>query len=149
MFNKLTNKEMEQLFCLQEELGEIIQAIGKILRHGYEEYSPYDETKTTNRQNLEREIGNANHWLNELCIDGKINSDEINRHSVEKAESCKPFMHHQNNEAEDNEAEDKEDETLIEKLETAYQFAKRSNDYPEMTRAVMGMAAIERGKEND
>ena len=35
-FNKLSAAEAERLALLLEELGEAQQAIGKILRHGYE-----------------------------------------------------------------------------------------------------------------
>ncbi len=48
-FNGLTDAQAERLALLLEELGEAQQAIGKILRHGYESMSPFDETKTTNR----------------------------------------------------------------------------------------------------
>lgn len=39
-FNALTPAEAERLFYLLEKLGEAQQAIGKILRHGYESYDP-------------------------------------------------------------------------------------------------------------
>lgn len=56
-FNKLTPAELERLAILAEECGEVIQVVNKVIRHGYEDYSPFDETKTTNRSNLEKEIG--------------------------------------------------------------------------------------------
>ena len=34
-FNQLTPAETERLAILAEECGEVIQAVGKILRHGY------------------------------------------------------------------------------------------------------------------
>lgn len=95
MYNKLTPKQMEQLFCLQEECGEVIQAVSKILRHGYESFSPFDKTKTTNRENLERELGDAHFWIHELMLSGDLNPDNIGAASVKKEKSCKPFMHHQ------------------------------------------------------
>lgn len=52
MYNQLTDKQAEQLFCLAEEAGEVVQAVSKILRHVHGEYSPHDESKTTNKQNL-------------------------------------------------------------------------------------------------
>lgn len=95
MFNKLTNKQMEQLFCLAEESGEVVQAINKILRHGYESYSPFDENKVTNRQALERELGNVYHWIQELVDASDLNMEAIEDAAWEKSKSCKPFMHHQ------------------------------------------------------
>ena len=47
-------EETEKLAVLMEECAEVQQVIGKILRHGYDSYHP--ETKTTNRENLAREI---------------------------------------------------------------------------------------------
>lgn len=41
-FNKLTPAEAERLAMLAEECGEVVQVIGKILRHGYESYHPKD-----------------------------------------------------------------------------------------------------------
>jgi hypothetical protein len=37
-FNQLTDAEAERLALLAEECGEVVQVIGKILRHGYESY---------------------------------------------------------------------------------------------------------------
>jgi hypothetical protein len=42
-FNGLTPAEAERLALLAEECGEVIQAIGKVLRHGYESRHPYGE----------------------------------------------------------------------------------------------------------
>ncbi len=42
-----------------EECGEVIQWIGKILRHGYEDEKPL--SKETNRAALERELGDLVH----------------------------------------------------------------------------------------
>lgn len=49
-FNRLTPAEAERLALLAEECGEAIQAIGKILRHGYESNHP--EFTETNRTQL-------------------------------------------------------------------------------------------------
>jgi len=54
-FNQLTPAEAERLAMLAEECGEVIQMIGKILRHGDDSYHPADP-KTTNRQLLGREL---------------------------------------------------------------------------------------------
>ena len=55
-FNNLTSAEAERLAMLVEEAGEVIQAVGKILRHGYENWSPDDPAKITNRMLLSNEI---------------------------------------------------------------------------------------------
>ena len=55
-FNKLTDAEAERLAMLAEEAGEIVQIVGKILRHGYESYHPDDPNKKQNRWILQDEI---------------------------------------------------------------------------------------------
>ncbi len=52
----LTNAEIERLAMLSEECGEVVQLIGKILRHGYTSCHPYDESMTTNWTLLKKEL---------------------------------------------------------------------------------------------
>ena len=54
MFNGLTPAEAERLFMLSEEAGEIVQAVGKILRHGPNSRHP--EGGETNIETLRREL---------------------------------------------------------------------------------------------
>lgn len=54
-FNGLTPAEDERLAMLAEEAGEIIQVIGKIMRHGYNGYHP-DNPDITNRSLLTKEV---------------------------------------------------------------------------------------------
>ena len=54
-FNQLTPAQAERLAMLAEECGEVIQSVGKILRHGYESGHP-ENPKVTNRRLLEKEI---------------------------------------------------------------------------------------------
>lgn len=54
-FNELRPDQTERLAMLAEECAEIIQVIGKILRHGYDSYHP-DSPNVTNRDLLNREI---------------------------------------------------------------------------------------------
>ncbi len=54
-FNQLTPAEAERLAMLAEEAGEIVQVVGKILRHGFDSYHP-ENPQTTNRMLLEGEI---------------------------------------------------------------------------------------------
>ena len=53
--NNLTPEEAERLAMLAEECGEVIQVIGKILRHGYESHHP-DTPNVSNRQLLNNEL---------------------------------------------------------------------------------------------
>ena len=55
-FNGLTPAEHERLAMLAEEAAEVVQIVGKILRHGYESKHPDNMNGPTNRQMLENEI---------------------------------------------------------------------------------------------
>lgn len=55
-FNGLTPGEAERLAMLAEEAAEVVQLVGKILRHGYESYHPKDPAKTSNRRLLHGEL---------------------------------------------------------------------------------------------
>lgn len=53
-FNRLSNGQAERLAMAAEEGGELAQAAGKALRHGFESYHP--STGVTNREALRREF---------------------------------------------------------------------------------------------
>lgn len=55
-YNGLTKGEAERLAWLAEEAGEVVQAVTKILRHGYDSYNPDDRDAGDNRKQLAREI---------------------------------------------------------------------------------------------
>lgn len=90
-FNKLTPGEAERLAILSEELGEAIQAIGKILRHGYD--SSYNGV--TNRESLVLECGDVDNALMMLVKAGDIKLDAIWERSDEKAKKILQYLHHQ------------------------------------------------------
>ena len=54
-FNNLWPAEAERLAMLAEEAGEIVQIVGKILRHGYGSYHPANPDMD-NREMLNREL---------------------------------------------------------------------------------------------
>jgi NTP pyrophosphatase (non-canonical NTP hydrolase) len=54
-FNGLTPAQAERLAMLAEEAGEIVQIVGKILRHGYDSYHPNDPYNN-NKALLEKEL---------------------------------------------------------------------------------------------
>lgn len=100
-FNQLTPAEDERLSLLVEECGEVLQIIGKIKRHGYESYNPFDENKTTNRKLLEKELGDLMFSINLLWNRGDVDALEVNKHEINKKYSVDPYLHH-------NSIEDKE-----------------------------------------
>lgn len=92
-FNKLTPAEAERLALLAEECGEVIQAIGKILRHGYE--STHPDGGPTNREALERECGDLRHAVLRLQKEGDLSVRAIHGWSNAKAQNIERYLHHQ------------------------------------------------------
>jgi hypothetical protein len=81
---------------MQEEMGEAQQAIGKILRHGYESRNPLDLESPNNRESLEREMGDVLHALERLEDAGDLDTGTICARSDHKREYVRPYLHHQN-----------------------------------------------------
>lgn len=94
----MTEAERERLAMLAEEAGEIVQIIGKILRHGYESYHPDDIERTTNRVLLQNELTDL--WA---VMYGMKQSGDILKHiplpmDIEKAWQRKlNYSHYQGN----------------------------------------------------
>lgn len=90
----LSPAELERLACLSEELGEAQQAIGKILRHGYESHHP-DDWRRTNRDDLERELGDVLATIGMLTDAGDLNVEAIDNARISKRLKVRRFLHHQ------------------------------------------------------
>lgn len=93
--NGLTPAQTERLAFLLEELGEAQQVIGKILRHGYESSNPLVVGDPTNREALEREMGDV------VCAFGLLaDAHDVDRtaslgRALLKKTAVKQWMHHQ------------------------------------------------------
>lgn len=70
----LTPAETERLAMLAETCGEVVQAVGKVLRHGWESQSPYGGRP--NRVSLEREIGQVRAIVNLMLDSGDVEARE-------------------------------------------------------------------------
>jgi len=92
-FNGLTSAEAERLFLLSEECGEVIQAIGKILRHGYESRHP--NGGPTNREQLEKEIGDVRAAVTMLAQAEDLSRYIMAASKEEKLKSVTKYLHHQ------------------------------------------------------
>lgn len=93
-FNGLTPMEAELLAILSEECGEVVQIVGKILRHGLSSYHPSKPDGLDNRRMLEKELGDvraATALLNEHYV---LNEDAIRRHRDEKMRLLPRYLHH-------------------------------------------------------
>lgn len=92
-FNQLNPAEAERLALLLEECAEVVQVVGKILRHGYESRHP--NGGPTNRQLLCGEIGDVM-AAKELMQDaGDVTTMEIVGAKVAKLEKVGRYLHHQ------------------------------------------------------
>ena len=92
--NQLTPAETERLALLAEECAEVIQIVGKILRHGYESYHP-DTPEITNRRLLEKELGDLEYAHLLMHNSEDVNPDTIQYHFAAKGLAIKPYLHHQ------------------------------------------------------
>lgn len=93
-FNKLTSAEDERLALLLEEMGEAIQVIGKIKRHGFDSWHP-GAPNITNRMLLEKELGHVKHSMIRLCDSGDLSKEEIHKSADIKRISVWRYLHHQ------------------------------------------------------
>ncbi len=94
-FNKLTPAQLERLALAAEEMGEAIQIIGKILRHGLDSQNPLVENGPTNKELLEKELGDVRCAVRLLCVAGDIDDDVVDYHASEKISSLERWLHHQ------------------------------------------------------
>jgi NTP pyrophosphatase (non-canonical NTP hydrolase) len=101
--NELTDAQVERLAILAEECGEVIQVVGKVLRHGYNSHNPTLEPmkQKPNIALLHKEIGDLL-WI--ICkLDDAADIDffiprasaNINMWLRRKEESAAPYLHHQ------------------------------------------------------
>lgn len=73
----LTPGESERLAILGEECGEVMRAIGKIQRYGFESTSPFSSTGRSNRMTLEREIGSLRAVTTLMLDAGDVRLSEL------------------------------------------------------------------------
>lgn len=96
-FNLLEPQETERLALLAEEMGETLQIIGKILRHGYESFDPFlpPPAGNTNRQLLERELGDVLVAIDFMLRAGDVKQKHIDDKIRVKNHKIWDFLHHQ------------------------------------------------------
>lgn len=96
-FNELTPAQLERLAILSEECGEVIQVIGKILRHGVQSCSPFGASQETNGEALLRELTDVGAAIGMLHLDLPLLADEQYMDgAIDKALRKKlAYCHHQ------------------------------------------------------
>ncbi len=95
-FNGLTPREAELLALLAEECGEVVQAIGKILRHGLESRHP--NGGPTNRNSLGIEIGNVLAAVKLAEEASVVSRSQIILSEDRKLREVRQYLHHQSDE---------------------------------------------------
>lgn len=102
-FNKLTPSQLERLALLAEELGEAVQAVNKIIRHGYESYNPDKIVNqrgegypvVTNRMELEKEMGDVDAAVRLMIEAGDLTAVGIMAGVKRKLFTVGKYLHHQ------------------------------------------------------
>lgn len=92
--NNLTPAEIERLAVLAEELGESIQVIGKILRHGYASVRPEDPKQRDNREQLHIELGDVLAAIQLMRNEGDISHSRLMSMKKAKLKRIDKFLHH-------------------------------------------------------
>lgn len=96
-FNQLSPAQSELLACLAEECAEVIQVVGKILRHGYDSTHPVNETGPDNREMLECELGHV-HAIEAMMIADasgyNLSQTAIEGHANLKQSKVRHYLHH-------------------------------------------------------
>lgn len=85
--------EIERLAMLAEECGEVTQAVGKILRHGWQSSSPFGGP--TNKVSLEREMGDVRAVIDMMIAAGDVRAGDIQHYRAHKRANAGRWLHHQ------------------------------------------------------
>lgn len=91
-FNRLTPKETEALALLAEECAEVVQIVGKILRHGLDSWHP--DTGQGNRALLAKEIGDVRAAMIIAFDEGVADRVLANDAMVNKLKRVGMYLHH-------------------------------------------------------
>jgi NTP pyrophosphatase (non-canonical NTP hydrolase) len=95
-FNGLSDAEDERLALLAEECGEVIQAVGKIFRHGYESHNPLQGAdRRINRAHLEQELGHLAVAVRLMLEAHDLNETLIGIAAAQKVIDVQRWLHHQ------------------------------------------------------
>lgn len=93
-FNALSEAEQERLVIVAEECGEVIQAICKVLRHGYDSNNK-GKLPETNRQQLSREVADLQHAILRLQSNGDIDRLNLEVYARLREGYVQQYLHHQ------------------------------------------------------
>lgn len=82
------NNETKEIFCIaQEECAEVVQAISKIFRFGFD--SGHPENQKTNKERLEEELGDLLAMVDIMVKKCIVSDSALNRAKMAKKEKLK------------------------------------------------------------
>ena len=88
--------EIERLAMLAEEAGEIVQIVGKILRHGYDSYNPHSTHMVSNKELLISELQDIQGIIYGMMEQGDFDSSDLEKISPKATWKKKlKWTHHQ------------------------------------------------------
>lgn len=90
----LTLDEIERLAILAEEAAEVQQIAMKIIRHDYDSCNPFDETKTENRELLEKESGDLKFAIQLMQDNYDVDAYKISRFKAKKKKNISKYLHY-------------------------------------------------------
>lgn len=93
-FNKLTPAEAERLALLAEECAEVVQIVGKILRHGYQSHHPENPTQS-NKSTLTKECGDVLAAVALMVANGDMTTNSLMYWQNTKLGKVGYWLHHQ------------------------------------------------------
>lgn len=87
----MNEREREILLILQEESAEVIQAVSKVFRFGWDAVNPVIESNQNNREHLEEEIGDFLAMIYLMEQSGMIDSYALDKSKFNKIEKLKKW----------------------------------------------------------
>lgn len=93
--NGLDAAELERLALLAEEAGELIQAINKTIRHGYDSHNPDKPSDGTNREQICRELGDLSFSIELMVRSYDLDEGMIELYRVIAKRKKLKYLHHQ------------------------------------------------------
>lgn len=97
--HNLTPAEIERLTCLAEEAAEIVQAVTKILRHGWDSCHPDQDGHNvfSNRDQLSKELGDLR-AIHALFLQSKdLRNTDYVMYAVDKLQRVQKYLHEPEN----------------------------------------------------
>ena len=91
----LSEKQLELLGFLAEELGEAQQIVGKIIRHGYYSVDPTKDDQVSNKEMLEAELADILFAVHLLQKNNDLDSPNIATHLEMRKKRKTNYFHHQ------------------------------------------------------